>query len=636
VVDLRLYRVAFLPALVALVALLFSLQSLPQALSPLVSPATFDPSAAAGITRQIVKRAPVRTPGNPGDSTIADMVARAFGQVRGGEVIDQRFDGDFNGDTASMRNVVLRLHGVSDHIVALIAPRDTASGPGATSSAAATAALIELASDLGSSRHAKTILLASTDGSSAGAAGAKELASELLPSDKVDGVIVLSAAGAAQLQAPYLIDTSDGPNRTSVQLERTAERALHDQAAVSVHRPGALGQLADLAIPFGLGEQAPLIDRGIPAVALSTSGERPLPAAADGLDSLSPPRLAAFAQAAYDAVLSLDSQPSLEPSPDSYIELGGNLIPGWAISLLALGLILPALVAAVDGLARAARQGEAAAALAWAAPRSVPLIAALALLYLLAFIGIVTRPAFPFDPATIRLGAGEVAIVALLAAAGFAAWRRLGAGGVPATLDREAGATAAGLILVVSVLIIWLANPYLGLLAVPVAHAWIPRARAERRLARLRTGAAIVLAAAPVCLAIASVASRLDMGASLPWQALVMVGDGGVPLLIAFAGCLAVGSLTALLVVSSPPGRAWTDFRSGADVEPPINSVESRSRPEGGDQEERDALGREAEDFEAANRPGRIPGGRESGGERDPQEAEPDQPGSAGDGTSRS
>jgi len=628
VVDLRLYRAAFIPAIIALVALLFSLQSLPQALSPLLSPATFDQAAAARLTHQIVARAPLRTPGSAGDAAVADMVQRAFRQIHGGELLDQRFSGDFRGESVSMRNVILRLPGSSDRIVALLAPRDSATAPAATSSAAATAALIQLASNLGGSRHAKTILLASTDGSSAGAAGAKQLASGLLDSAMVDGVVVLAAPGAAAARAPYLIDTSDGPNRGSVQLERTAERALHDQAAVSVQRPGALEQLARLAVPLGLGEQAPLIERGIPALSLSTSGERPAPAAAEGLDSFSPARLAAFARAALDVVLSLDAGPGVEAGPGSYIEVGGNLVPEWAIAVLALALILPALVATVDGMARAARQGQSARALAWAAPRSLPLIAALVLLYALAFVGIVARPPFPFDSGTISLGASEVVIVVLLGAAAFGAWRALGGNGVGEELDREAAATALGLILVASVLVTWLANPFLGLLAVPVAHAWIPRAGGPRRLGRLRTAIAIAIALVPVTLAVASVASRLQLGASLPWQALVAVGDGGVPLLIALAACVSAGSLAALLVVAPAEQAFWTDSRLREGPEAPINPVESGNRHPGGDQEGRDAPGRETEKLEAADRPGRISGGRARGRGGDPQEAEPDQAGS--------
>jgi peptidase M28-like protein len=634
VVDLRLYRITFLPALLAVVALLFSLQSQPAALAPLVSPATFEQAAAAHITRQIVGRAPERPPGSDLDNATADLVERAFRRVRGGEVLDQRFSGTFNGDDVQMRNVILRLPGSSDHIVALIAPRDSASGPGATTSAAATASLIQLASDLGSSRHAKTILLVSTDGSSAGEAGAKELASGILEGNQVDGVVALEAPGAASPQPPYLIDTSDGPNRGSIQLERTAERALKDQAGVSVSRPGTLEQLIRLAVPSGVGEQAPLIDRGIPAVALSSTGELPPDPSADTLDSLSSSSLGGFTRAAYDVVLSLDAGSGIESGPSSYIEVGGNLVPGWAILVLALSLILPALVAVIDGLARAARQGVAREGLLWAAPRAAPFVAALAFLYLLALLGIVARPPFPFDPETIGIGFWEVVLMLLIASVAGAAWWALGRNGMPRELDREAAATGIGLILVIADLILLGANPYLALLAVPVAHAWIPQATSPRPrpAAAPRAVAVIALMLLPTALAISGVASRLHLGGSLPWQTLVMVGDGGVSIPVALAACVIIGCLAGLLVLVALPretaaGAGWTDSRLREDAALSINATEGRKRPAGGDQEERSAPGREAEKVEEADSRGRLQSRLDRSGRRDPEEAQPHQEG---------
>jgi len=67
VINLRLYRQAFAPALVAVVVLLFSLQGRPDPLPPVVASAEFDQDAAAKIDRQIVAAAPSRTPGSDGD-----------------------------------------------------------------------------------------------------------------------------------------------------------------------------------------------------------------------------------------------------------------------------------------------------------------------------------------------------------------------------------------------------------------------------------------------------------------------------------------------------------------------------------------------------------------------------------------
>jgi len=547
VVDLRLYRAAFLPALAAAGALLFSLQSLPAPLQPLVSPGTFDGQAATRFAHQIAAVAPSRAPGSEGDLKAAAIVERTFRSVRGGQVLSQTFSASAGGSDVPMKNVVLRLPGHSDRVVAVIASRDSTAGPGAATSAAATGALMEMAVELGGVTHGATLLLASTDGGTAGEAGAKQLASGFLDNANVEGAVALAAPGLEQPQGPYLIDSADGPARGGIQLERTAERALAEQAGVHVTRPGAVQQLVRLAIPAGLGEQAPLIARGIDAITLSAGGELPVTAAA--AEALSPATLTRFGRATLDVVLSLDASPTIDHGPSTYIEVGGSIVPGWAIRVLALALILPALVAAVDALARAARQGDAVTALRWAAPRALPLVGALIVVWLLALVGIVTRPPFPFEPRSIATGFGEVVVMILVAAVAFAAWRLLGGNSPPESLDGEAGASAIGLLSVAAVLLAWVLNPFLGLLAAPLAHAWVPQARARGR-GGLRALATIAVAALPLILAGASVATRLHLGGSAPWQALVAVGDWGVPPLIALAGSLLAGWLAALVVAA--------------------------------------------------------------------------------------
>ncbi len=542
-VDLRLYRAAFLPALAAVGALLFSLQSLPNALQPLVSPGTFDGQAATRFARQVAAVAPSRPPGSEGDTAAAALVERTFRTVRGGDVLEQ----SFSSGGASMKNVILSLPGRSDRVVAVIASRDSTTGPGAATSAAATGALMEMAVELGGVTHGATLLLASTDGGTAGEAGAKELASGFLDDANVEGVVALAAPGLENPRPPYLIDTADGPERGGLQLERTAERALADQASVHVSRPGAVQQLVRLAIPWGLGPQAPLIARGIDAVTLSAGGELPVSAAA--AETLSPTSLTRFARATLDVALSLDSAPTVDHGPASYIEVGGNIVPDWAIRVLALALILPALVAAVDAMARAARQGEAAAALRWAAPTALPLLAALALVYLLALIGIVARPGFPFEPRAIGIGFGEIVVMLLYLGVGIGVWRLLGGNTRTTGLDGGAVASALGLLLVGVVLLVWVWNPFAGLLAAPLAHAWVPQARNARR-SPLRSLAVIAVAVLPLLLAAASVASRLHLGASAPWQVLVAIGDWGLAPIGVAATSLAAGWLAALVVAA--------------------------------------------------------------------------------------
>ncbi len=94
-----------------------------------------------------------------------------------------------------------------------------------------------------------------------------------------------------------------------------------------------------------------------------------------------------------------------------------------ALANLALALIAPAGVAAVDACAgRAGSAWRSAPRSAWAGVRSHPFIGALALLYLLAAFGAVPRPPFPFDPGHYELGtraAIAFGAMALVAAASF-------------------------------------------------------------------------------------------------------------------------------------------------------------------------------------------------------------------------
>jgi hypothetical protein len=116
-------------------------------------------------------------------------------------------------------------------------------------------------------------------------------------------------------------------------------------------------------------------------------------------------------------------------------------------------------------------------------------------------------------------------------------------------LDGAAAASAIGLGLVLTVLLAWGFNPFLGLLAFPVAHAWIPQARdAPRNPARSLI--AVVVCVLPVVLAAASVASRLHLGVALPWQAIVAVGDWGLAPISVLSASLATGWLASLVVAS--------------------------------------------------------------------------------------
>jgi len=392
-----------------------------------------------------------------------------------------------------MRNVSLVLPGLSERRIVIVAPRDCAAGPCAVSSGAATAALLELASDFDGARHSKTLVFVSTDGSVAGAAGAKLLAGELQDTP-AEAVIVLSQPGSGLGRRPFAVPWSAGPQSASIQLVQSARAAVGSEVGGDPLALSTFPSLFRLAIPSGLQEQAVLIERGADAIGISSAGDRPLPASQDGPGSLDPNALGGFGRASLSLVFALDNLPNpLEHGPDAYLPLAGKLIPGWALALLAAALLLPVGLVSIDGLAGASRANEPVRrALLWTLGRSIPFLAVLVLAYAMSLVGLIPRPAFPFDPQSHSFGLGPALVLVALAAAFVAtlvATRRL----IPPPGAAEALTPAIGLVIFVSIAAVWLVNPYLALLLVPTAHLWLAAALPELRSQLLPTLVALAL-----------------------------------------------------------------------------------------------------------------------------------------------
>jgi len=557
VIDRRLYRLAFLPALVAAIATMFSLEGPPRPLEPAAATATFEAAHAVAVARQISALAPTREPGSEPDFAAARIVAEEFGEVRAGTVATQSFEKELDGARVELRNVSLTLPGERLEAIVVLAPRSASEGTGSSASAAATGVLVELASALGVAARERTLVLASTSDTGTGAAGARELLDSLAATNPVVAVVAVSQPGSPERRQPHVIATSTDASSASAQLERTAALAVSEQAGVAEDRPSAFVQLSRLALPSGLGVQAPLIAAGVDAIAISAAGERPLPASlAEGEPSVA--NVGAFGRAAQATVTALDGSPRPpEHGPDAYVELSGNLVPGWTLALLALALLLPAAVAAIDALARAGRRGlEPSHGLAWSAARSLPFLGALGALYGLAVLGLVPRPRFPFDPGLHPLGwRAAVAALVIIAAAAASAYLLRGRRDAAAT-GRHAppsASAATGVLAALACLLLWLANPYLALLAVPAAHVWVLAVGGAGRSRQLLVALAAVAALVPVAAALASVASALDLGADAPWTFALMIAGGQVGLVPVVAGAFLAGSLAAAVVAASSP-----------------------------------------------------------------------------------
>jgi len=563
VVDPRIYGVSFAPVLVALVVLMFSVAPIPE---PLPVPddfaADFDGRRAQSLAQRIVEEAPARTPGSEGDEAAADAVAARFGQIDTGTVTAQEFEGEFDGDDVDLRNVMLTLPGDSSRTVVVVAGRDSARGSGATSSAAATGTLMEMAANLGARSHDKTIVLVSADGVSEGGAGLREFIETYPTIESVDGIVVISAPGTDSPRAPYLLPWSTDSGSTSAQLVETATDVLGDETERSPGTGGSLDGLFRLAIPAGVGAQAVAIADGEDAIAISGAGEPPLDPSEDEVASLSDESLTEFGNAALALTLALDSADSdIDHGPGTHLELAGNLIPGWAIGLVALTLILPAVVTSVDGLARASRRREPAlGSLMWALSRALPFVAALALVYLLALVGIAPDPQFPFDPGLYDFDWRAAGVLLALVATLIAVTVQLHPLELPPTAARETLATALGVIASLAVLGVWLLNPYLGLLCVPLAHVWLLAARPATAASIAGTLVAIAISLIPITAALVHLASRLDLGLDAPWTFVLMLTGGQFSLLEAAFACLIGGTVLGLLALAVP--RPANEIRS--------------------------------------------------------------------------
>ena len=342
--------------------------------------------------------------------------------------------------------------------------------------------MLELVNELQTSRRTKTLVFVSTDGGSDGALGAREFAAHFPQRDLIDGAIVLWQPGSANRRPPALLDTSDGPQSASAGLVRTAERALVDQAGVKPAPVGLFGELAQA----GAAQRTGRPGGPDPARASTRWGCRrpasgPCRAAEDQPASLSAATLGTFGRAALLLTATLDA--AAEPPgarPGRLRDPVGKPGPGLGARAARADAdaACRARVARRTGTGHTPAAADRGWALGWAASRGLPLVTALLLLYLLALIGIVARPRFPFDPGGFGIGAGEVVVMALLAGvvgAGYYGSARHGACRPGWRSTRRA--RALGTISAVAVLVAWLANPFLALLLVPVAHVWLLDAR---------------------------------------------------------------------------------------------------------------------------------------------------------------
>jgi hypothetical protein len=550
-IEPRVYRVAFVPALLALVLTMFSLQSRPRPLPQgLAADVLFDGRLAAIESARIAEREPDRRPGRPGNLRTAQRVAEALA-ARGFPAPDvQRF----SHAGRDLVNVIARRAGRTRRQIVIVAARDAAVVPEATGSAADTAALLELARVFEGRPTRKTLVLASVDGSNLGEVGTTELLEELPSPELVDGVLVMSDLASPRRRGSFVQAWSNDASRAGIGLQRTVSESIRQELDFDPGGVGPLGQAARLSFPIGIGSQGVLLDAGYDAVRISGSGE--LPPEGDGpVTAIDEDTIGTLGRATLRTVTALDQGPRPEHGPDSYVTAVTQVLPGLVLSVLAGTLLLPALVAAVDAFARVRRRRiDVLAWMRWLGAWTAPFLAGYALAELLALTGATpSPPPAPVPPEVLPVDGAALGVLAGVAAAMALAYllaRWLAARPDP-QLARPEGAgpaVAVGLVLTVSSLLLWVVNPYTGLMVVPAAHLWLLALLLAGPPPRRLRVVLLVLGALPPLLVTAYYlfALSIDPLAGAWYLLLLVTGHAAGPVTV-FLGCLMLGALCATI-----------------------------------------------------------------------------------------
>ena len=252
------------------------------------------------------------------------------------------------------RNLVAVVPGARRDAIVVIAHRDnTGDGPGANDNASGTAALIELARGVRAA-------------SAGAAARPAAVAHARLPLDRRRRVRRRSARRASPSTRRTAADVAgrDQPRRdrrrrpaaaraspatqprspAAALVANGARSRRSSRPARDPERRPALRQLVDLGFPFSLYEQAPFVARGIPAVTLTTAGDRAAAAASTttARRARRRARLAQLGRAAAEPRSARSTRASSSRRARRATSTSARaIVRGWAIELVLIAALLP-------------------------------------------------------------------------------------------------------------------------------------------------------------------------------------------------------------------------------------------------------------------------------------------------------
>jgi hypothetical protein len=583
-VDGRLYRSAFLVVSLPLVILAFS-STRPATLPAPVLPPSFDGPSTRTSAIDFSQTFPARVPGSAGGLAAADWVRERLSQYGLETRRDVWMQDVPDLGRVRLQNVWAVAPGQSSDAIVVMAHRDnTGAGPGANDDATGTAALIELARSYAQTtpggsqagarvRPAHTIVFLSTDGDAFGNIGARRFATR--PPFHVVAVVNLEAIGGHG--PPRLMINADTPRSPAAGLVQTTAQRIVEQAGTVPRHTSLPGQLLDLAFPLAFYSQGPLIAHGIPAVTMTTGGERPPAPFSDRPGTIRGAKLAAMGRAAQQLLGSLDQGVELTQGTTSYLWGGGRIVRGWAIELLLASLLIPFAVAAVDLFAHCRRRHiELGSALRSLRSRLFFWAYLGAVFYGLAFVGAFpTTDGIAPEPGSQIAGDWPVLALFLFAALALIGWlvgRQRLVPRRPVTAEEVlAGETVALLALAMAALLVLATNPFALIFILPAVHAWLWLPTVRNASPVTRAAVFLVGFIGPIALVL-ELARRYGLGFDAPWYLLQLAASGvvGFPLV---AAVLATGACAAQLASASAGRYAPYPKRGERPVRGPVREA---------------------------------------------------------------
>lgn len=502
--DVRIYRLSFLPAVLATVVVAFSFFETGKPLNARGTVDSFDIDRAFGSNvgianegslRELVRSFPQLKAGSVQDGLLAARVAKGF-QTSGFNVSRYGRKGRPN-SAASTSDVVVGVRpGLSAKRIVILARRDF-SNTAATIGLSGTALLLELARDLSLREQNKTIVLASVAGPIGNGSVKPDTLKHITGGAPVDLILVIGEVASQTLSPRPLIAWSSNGIEPPLTLVKTVAGAVRTETAKAVKTPSWSQQLVRRALPVAVSDQAPLNAAGLSSIMLQASGERGPTRNAKA----SAEHMAQFGRATLRVIAALDPprlqrgvgvpevrRPKKESANEHGLVINNKVLPERLIRLVAGLLLLPGVVAVLDLCLRSYRRRIGVRKwFAWMLGLLLPAIAVFAWLRFLGRAGVISPSLSPLDASLTDMKLVAATLSSLLLAGLVAALARklLRVTKRKDSDISDGGATVALMLtLVVVSAALWFVNPYSVLFTAPAVHFWLFAALPDTPLAR--------------------------------------------------------------------------------------------------------------------------------------------------------